>query len=471
MSCRYIWWVAVIVLPLGLGLVPQPAPAQQPSSVAGVRGYVYDSLLTGTTVPGARVFLRGPTAREITADGRGRYLADSLQPGRYLITFTHSSFEAVGYSPPERVVELRAGVVTPLMLATPLGHDIYAQLCPRSPSDQSGAVLGHLSNVATNRPVVGGEVRVEWSESLVSRELGLTRRMRAVQAATDSSGRYLLCGVPIDTKVLFRARVNAVDGPPLELDMKGRLIAVRALTVSLGDTAAGTPAADPRGTAIVRGRIRSSDGAPVVEAQVLVLGLEGGTRTSPTGTFELGELPGGTHTVEIRAIGFGRRRELVDLHPERPAEIDVRLARVAMALPEIEVKGRAALAEFDQRRQGGAGHFITQEEIERINPFRTEDLFRRVPGFNVVPSGGFDYQVVSTRGPGMAGSQCAPDFFVDGARIVVDPQIAGGLPVNPTEIYGIETYSGPATVPAQFQSQTGCGSVVIWTRRGAARRR
>jgi hypothetical protein len=270
--------------------------------------------------------------------------------------------------------------------------------------------------------------------------------------------------------VLLRARVNAVDGPPLELDLKGRPLAVRALTVAVIDTAA-AGATPTKGTAVVRGRIRETDGTPIPEAQVLVLGREGGARTTPTGTFELGELPGGTHTVEIRAIGFARRREMVNLHPEQPAELDLKLARLAVTLPELEVKAKVALSEFDQRRQNGAGHFITEEDIERRNPLRTEDLFRGVPGFSVVPSGGFDYSIVSTRGVGMSGTQCSPEFYIDGARVIVDAQIAGGLPVNPREIYGIETYSGPASAPPQFQSQNGCGSVVIWTRRGASRRR
>jgi hypothetical protein len=116
------------------------------------------------------------------------------------------------------------------------------------------------------------------------------------------------------------------------------------------------------------------------------------------------------------------------------------------------------------------GHFITEADIARRNPLRTEDLFRTVPGLSVVPSGGFDYTVVSTRGADFNG-QCSPDFYIDGAKVTVDPMIGGGIPINPSEIYGIEVYNGAASTPAQYQTQNGCGAIVIWTKRGGPQKR
>jgi len=443
---------------------------RQASPFAAVRGYVFDSLLTTGTLPGASVSLSGPTNRTITADQRGRFFSDSLAPGRYTIAFTHHRWEEIGYIPPDRTVDLRAGVVTNLFLSSTAGDEIARRVCPGAGAEAGGAVLGGLLDVTTSRPIAGGEVRVEWSERVVSRELGLTSYVKFAKGTTDSLGRYAICGVPTDVAMLFRARVNGIDGAPLELDLKGRILAIRTLsfdrTRGQVDSVAG-----PRGTAQLKGTVRAVDGSPLNEAQVLVLGLDDGARTTATGAFQLDSLPGGSHTVEIRAIGFGRQRQLVNLRPGQAAEIDVRLTRVAVVLPEVTVTAPARTAEFDQRRtsMAGAGHFMTRDDIARRNPLRTEELFRVVPGFSIEPSGGFEFRVVSTRGTGTSG-RCSPEFYVDGVKIVVDPQTGGGLPVTPGEIYGIESYSGSASTPAQYQSQGGCGAILIWTERGGRRR-
>lgn len=462
--------VGVTTLGTNERLVAQTPRAASP--FAAVRGYVFDSLLTNATMPGARISLSGPTNREIVADGRGRFTTDSLAPGRYQIAFAHEKWEEIGYQPEARNVDLRAGIVTPLFLSSTAGAAIAAGVCP-GPRDLEGVVIGGLIDIATNRPVVGGEIRVEWSERVISRELGLTSYLKFAKATSDSLGRYAICSIPTDVAMLFRARVGGVDGPPLELDLKGRPLAIRTLTVDRGaapDSTALGGTTSSRRTAQLRGTVRAADGSPLNEAQVLVLGIDGGARSSGTGTWQLDSLPGGTHTVEFRAIGFARHRQLVDLKPGQPVEVDVRLARVAVALPELTVKVAPRLAEFDQRRtnMGGAGHFMTRDDIARRNPLRTEELFRTVPGFSVEPSGGFEYRVVSTRGAGSNG-RCSPDFYVDGVKTVVDPQTGGGLPVQPGEIHGIESYAGGATTPAQYQSQGGCGAILIWTQRGGRR--
>ena len=205
---------------------------------------------------------------------------------------------------------------------------------------------------------------------------------------------------------------------------------------------------------------------------MLVLGSSAITEVTASGAFQLDSLPGGTHMVEIRAIGFDRRREAVELNPDQPATLDVRMKQVATIIQELNVTAKAAESEFDTRKaRNNGGYFITADDIERRNTLRTEDLFRAVPGLNVVPSGGFDYQVVSSRGVGISGKLCSPDFFIDGVRTEVDPQIAGGIPANPSDIYGIEVYNSAILAPAEYQTQGSCGVVAIWTKRGQTRKK
>src|SRR5262249_11727720 len=261
--------------------------------------------------------------------------------------------------------------------------------------EQTAAVLGSLREVNTQKPIADAEVRVEWSESSVSKELGITRRLKSVRSPTDSLGRFRLCGVPNDAGVLLRAKARRFDGPPPELVLGGRQLAIRSLSLDLKDSvarAANNGVVD-HGTATLRGRVQQEDGKPLGEAQVLVLGLQNGAQSSAAGTFELSGLPGGTHTVEVRAIGYGRKREMIELHPDQATELSVKLVKVATVLPELAVNAKAAAnrAEFDRNKEHGMGHFITEADIQRRNPLRTEDLFRSVPGLSVVPSGGFDY--------------------------------------------------------------------------------
>jgi hypothetical protein len=67
------------------------------------------------------------------------------------------------------------------------------------------------------------------------------------------------------------------------------------------------------------------------------------------------------------------------------------------------------------------------------------------------------------------GVLCRPNFFLDGAPFPVrrkeDYRDLSAI-VPPASIKGIEVYSNPGTIPAQYDltSSTGCGSIVIWTR-------
>ena len=469
---------------LGLtALLATAAQAQTPqppttSPYATIRGYVFDSLLTGTTLPAASISLTGEVTRTTIADARGRFGFDSIPPGHYVVTFSHPTLDNVGYTPSEKPLDLKAGVLTRLFLSTAAGTTMYERLCLGPATAEMGVLVGSLREVTTKSPVAGGEVRLDWNETQVSQALGVTHRNRTAGARTDSLGRFRVCGLPNGRSMLLRARGRGVDGAPLELDFAGRSLVIRALSIDLGDTVstvagAAGPAPAVHHTAVLKGTIRKASGEPLTGAQVLVLGSSAATEVTAGGTFQLDSLPGGTHMVEVRAIGFERRRDAVDLDPNQPATLDVRMKQVATVLQELNVTAKpAAVTEFDQRRtRNNGGYYITSDDIEKRNTIQTEDLFRTVPGLSVIPSGGFSYQVVSGRGVGMSGKLCSPDFFIDGMRTEVDPQIAGGIPANPSDIYGIEVYNSAMVAPAEYQTQGSCGVIVIWTKRGQLRKK
>lgn len=449
-----------------LAFVPALGAQQIDSLHGAVRGYVWDSLLTHAVLPRAQIMASGTAVRIVEADEHGRFVFDTLAPGRYFLSFTHPSLDQLGYTPTEVEVEIEAGKVRPVFLSTISGDAVLNAYCPAPRPSLTGVAFGRLADARTEAPIAGAEVKVEWRETTVSKTMGVLSGIRAAVATTDSLGIYRICGVPTDTPVMLRARVGSLQGPPLELDLAGRPVAFRILALDAHPPAA-IVGEGATGTGTLRGVVRGPDHTGIAEAQVLVLGLPQGARTGPTGRFEITGLPAGTYSIETRAIGFTRRRDIVDLHPDRSAEVEVVLARQALVLPDVAVTERApAVTEFDQRRrQGRAGHFMTREEIDKRHPIRAEELFRTVPGFTVVPSGGFDYAIVSSR-DARASGYCQPDIYLDGTKIPVDPQQGGGLPVGPDEIYGIESYPNIANAPPQYRSTSGCGVILIWTRRG-----
>jgi hypothetical protein len=123
----------------------------------------------------------------------------------------------------------------------------------------------------------------------------------------------------------------------------------------------------------------------------------------------------------------------------------------------------------------GAGRYISRADIVRRGTIKTEDLFKALPGIRVEPIGSSRYRLLSTRGAGFS-STCEPTFYID--RIRLPPSAPSDLsasgtdiPVDPTEIHGIEIYLNVAEAPLEFRTSSGfgtptCAIVLVWTRRG-----
>lgn len=120
---------------------------------------------------------------------------------------------------------------------------------------------------------------------------------------------------------------------------------------------------------------------------------------------------------------------------------------------------------FEERRKMALGAFVTEKEIAMHTFSDLSSVLRGVRGLRFIASGPIMIGVASLRG----GVTCKPNYFLDGAPFPLSyltayeelSQIA-----HPEAIKGIEVYSSPGTIPAQYDlmSSTGCGSIVIWTR-------
>jgi outer membrane cobalamin receptor len=125
----------------------------------------------------------------------------------------------------------------------------------------------------------------------------------------------------------------------------------------------------------------------------------------------------------------------------------------------------------------GIGRFLDRAAIERTNAGIATDLLTTMPNVDVRPVIVAGQFVMTTRRRvllrNVRGEPCEPDVWIDGVRVSLSAGGAAGTTlddlVSPTEIVAMEIYSSPMRVPSQYASLSGCGSLVIWTRSGAAR--
>src|SRR5262245_60257351 len=66
-----------------------------------------------------------------------------------------------------------------------------------------------------------------------------------------------------------------------------------------------TGAAEPRSTGQIEGAVRDSGGAPVANAQVIVVSRPWTAMSDSTGHYRLADIPAGRYTVRVSAMGYG----------------------------------------------------------------------------------------------------------------------------------------------------------------------
>lgn len=222
------------------------------------------------------------------------------------------------------------------------------------------------------------------------------------------------------------------------------------------------------GTGGVNGTVKDSLGLPVEGAQIGVAGTQLVGESDDAGHFLLAKATAGRMTIHVRRIGYRPDSVEVNVLAGQTVNVNIVVNRLAIELRPVVVLGRRNLtgrmAGFYERQLRGAGHFITRSEIEKRNPVNTTDMFRMIPGARV-ESRGFRTMVR------FRGARCAPLTWLDGT-----PLYAGEFDldaIDPRSLEGVEIYSGPAGVPAEFQGDrsisSSCGTVLLWSRQGELR--
>jgi hypothetical protein len=442
-------------------------PAASLGAQTSVVGTVTDSV-GHHPVAGALVQIGGSASfvKSTTTDSLGSYRIADVPPGTYLIGFFHATLDSLGVDVSPKQVTIVAGTGEQRVdLAIPPAERIAGQLCRGTADrDSTGLLIGHLRDAETRQPRKGS-VTVLWMELTIG-QAGVHRNRQQIPIKTDDLGWFAMCGLPSDAVLQASAQAGDEESGAVELQVPAGGLLLRDFLVSHADSL--VPVYDDssavkgvlplpmlrRGSARVSGVVHNDKGKPVVNAQVSVPGTGIDARTEETGTFQLGGLPSGTQTVEVRAIGFEPKRVAVDLTRDRLTTLDVLLDHPVQTLDAVRVygKGNSAMAEFQRRLKAGWGHILTPADIARRGAFQATDLFRTMPGVRVAQGRGFSSTVL-VRG-------CRPTVYLNGMRMDEDAASDIDMLVRPSELTAVEVYTA-ANRPAEFFGN-GCGSIVLW---------
>lgn len=189
--------------------------------------------------------------------------------------------------------------------------------------------------------------------------------------------------------------------------------------------------------------------------------------TDSEGRFSVGNIPWGIQTIVVRKIGYRPARLRLTMAANDTVDVEIPMAAAAVQLEPIEVTAstvRPGMEDFARRRLVGLGKFFDAKDLRRAEGRRLSDLLAGVRGVRVVTRG-LRAIVVSRR------SGCPMAVWLDGVQLSGPgrrvTQDINEFPISSLE--GVEVFSGIGETPAELSGQGGgsCGTVSLWTRRGA----
>lgn len=416
--------------------------------------------------------------RTVASDALGRYTLTNLPDGHYTIGFFHPMLDSLGVEPPLRAVNIERHQPVHIDLASPSVGQVRSAVCGASSSADSGAiVVGIVRDARDRAPAAGVAVTGEWLELSFTKQ-GLVRRMPHLVATTGENGWFALCNVPTaGTMALTATRgEDSTDRIELQIPAEGFLrrelyigpsrTVVTADNAQPGDTVARPPRRVRLGDGRLTGTVvRIADGKPLPGARV---GIVNGPQTTANerGEWTLADAPAGTRMLDVRGVGYYPESRPVDVvagaTPVRSA-----LFTLTAMLDTVKVSARRLRFDtdrsgFEDRRRSGAGRYLTPTDIARRGAIVTSDIFRSMPGVRLeIGPGGFERQI-TINGPF---GYCQPSIYLDGFRFdnISADDIDGWT--SPGRLSGVEVYS-EASVPPQYQQgMTGCGTILLWTKR------
>jgi outer membrane receptor protein involved in Fe transport len=238
-----------------------------------------------------------------------------------------------------------------------------------------------------------------------------------------------------------------------------------------------------QGGATVRGTVtNAATSAPIVGAQVFVVGTRLGGATGADGRYNITGAPEGSIVVRVRALGFQPVEQMVTISGTAPVTLDFTVTSAPVSLDEVVVTGTAGSA-----RKREVGNSIGQVKVGDVPEVATnvsQMLNGRMAGVTVGGGTGSSGsgQAIRLRGTTSVALTNQPLIYVDGVRTRSDEYPRNGLftgatqrganvyasplnDINPDDIERIEVVKGAAAATL-FGTDAAAGVIQIFTKRG-----
>jgi len=220
----------------------------------------------------------------------------------------------------------------------------------------------------------------------------------------------------------------------------------------------------------IDGIVSDTNLVPLQAAFVSILGTTIRVGTGPNGRFRITKVPAGQYLVIVKRVGYRPTSAAIEVPATDTVRLSYTLEKVVEELKPVIVTEKSPskrMAEFEERRRLGLGQFMNADEIAARNSVYTTEVLRNFTAINVSPdhSGAItQYYAISKREGGNPQlGACPMQVYVD--QVPLPSPFNLDLLPAPRELGGIEVYSGPSTIPPQFNGyDRGCGVILIWTK-------
>ncbi len=237
----------------------------------------------------------------------------------------------------------------------------------------------------------------------------------------------------------------------------------------------------------VRGRVtEGGTGAPVSDAQVMVVGTDRGGVTGGDGRYVIDNLPAGAREIRVRKIGYASASATVNVATLTEATANFTLVQAPSQLSEVVVTGTPLGQE--KRSLGNSVTTLDVADLTEKTTIQniTEVLQSKTPGVQILPGSGVAGTSAEIRIRGASSlSGYAPVVYIDGIRYNIESlgnfaptgsglagqaqsaQSTSGLNLlSPEVIESIEVLKGPAAATLYGADAAG-GVIQIITKKGS----
>jgi hypothetical protein len=223
--------------------------------------------------------------------------------------------------------------------------------------------------------------------------------------------------------------------------------------------------------AVLRGEVVDALDTPLGNVTVEVVGQPLRAVTDSSGHFRIAKVPLGTQRLTVRRLGFTAVDATIDATAGAIVDKRFVLSRVTTLAGVTTTASTAWIKDFDDHRRLGLGHFLTREDLAKMENNQFSAILATVPGVKLVADSKNPNKkyVTSSRGQrSLSGGTCYAQVFLDEKPLYMGRDGEPLVDINEiiaSQAEAVEYFAGPSETPSKYSGlNSGCGVLVIHTR-------